>query len=170
MRHDALAGDHADYFSWLMDQVGGDEWWSDMEPTFVRLLERKYYWTNEIDSGIQDKIENLRVEALYSGIRPSAIPIGEVSVLEVLVYLAKAIDTDIMYDPAIGTCVRTPEFFNDMVIRLGFNCDADFIDSAIDDFLSGDRKISHGNTLWEQVNDLYSDQFMIESEEPWMVC
>lgn len=170
MRNSILAGDWAGYFDWLMEQVGGDEWWADMEPNFVRLLERKYYWTNEIDSGLREKVENLRVRALYDRVPVSAIPIGEVSVLEVLVHLAIAIDSDIMYDPAIGTCVRVPEFFNDIIVRLGFNCDIEFLDQAIDDFLDGTRTIGHGETLWMQVNDLYSDQFMVESEEDWMVC
>ena len=170
MRHDILAGDNKEYFSWLMDKVGGDAWWADQEPTFVRLLERKYYWTNEIDSGLQEKVELMRAKALYENVPIVDIPIGEVSVLEVLVYLATAIDTDIMYDPAIGTDVRTPEFFNDIIVRLGFNCDVEVLDQAIDDFLDGSRKIGHGDTLWSQVNDLYSDQFMVESEEDWMVC
>lgn len=170
MRHDILAGDYAGYFGWLMEQVGGDEWWADQEPTFVRLLERKYYWTNEIDSGIAEKVEKMRIKALVEGVPIIEIPNTEVSVLEVLVHLAIAIDEDIMFDPAIGTGVRTPEFFNDIIVKLGFNCDAEFLDKAIDDFLDGTRKIGHGATLWSQCNDLYSDQFMTESEEPWMVC
>lgn len=170
MRHGILAGEYKGYFDWLMDKVGGDEWWADQEPIFVRLLERKYYWTNEIDSGIQEKIENLRLEALVNGVMAAEIVVGEPSVLEVLVYLSTAIDSDIMYDPAIGTCVRTPEFFNDIIVRLGFNCDVEFLDQAIDDFLAGERKIGHGDTLWSQCNDLYSTQFMIESEEDWMIC
>ena len=170
MRHDELAGNHKEYFGWLMDKVGGDEWWGDQEATFVRLLERKYYWTNEIDSGLQERIDTLRVGALYARVPVVAIPIDEPSVLEVLVHLAIAVDRDIMYDPAIGTGIRTPEFFNDIIIKLGMNCDIEFLDQAIDDFLSGERKIGHGETLWMQVNDLYSDQFRVESEEDWMVC
>lgn len=170
MRNDILAGERRHYFSWLMDKVGGDEWWGDQEAAFVRLLERKYYWTNEIDSGLQERVDMMRMKAISERIPVVEVPIDESSVLEILVYLATAIDSDIMYDPAIGTNVRTPEFFNDIIVRLGFNCDVEFLDQAVDDFLSGDVKIGHGETLWAQCNDLYSDQFMIESEEDWMVC
>ena len=93
MRNSDLAGDYAPYYDWLMDLVGGEEWWGHCEEAMLRVFERKYYWTNPIDGNIQSHIENLRAEAL-SDMLAIYIPIGEPSVLEVLVYLAREDEID----------------------------------------------------------------------------
>lgn len=162
MRNSNLAGDYAPYYDWLMDLVGGEEWWGHCEEAMLRIFERKYYWTNPIDGNIQSHIENLRAEAL-SDMLAIYIPIGEPSVLEVLVYLAREIDSTVMADGEWVRGERVPEFFETMVQKLGFDCSSDEIDHALDEFLSGERMLGPGKLLWNQAQMLFLKQFEVES-------
>ena len=163
MLYSNLAGDYAEYYDWLMDLVGGESWWEGYEETMVRIFERKYYWTNPIDGNVQSHIENLRAEALRDHVLAIYIPIGEPSVLEVLVYLAKEIDGMVMADGYSEKGERVPEFFETMVQKLGFDCGPQEIDHALDEFLSGERTLGPGNYLWNQAQMLFLKQFEVES-------
>ena len=163
MFYSSLAGDYADYYDWLMELVGGVDWWGELENTMLRIFERKYYWTNPIDGNVKEHIEELRARAMRDRVDPLQIPIGEPSVLEVLVYLAIEIDRNVMADGDSETGERVPEFFEAMVQKLGFDCSVDEIDHALDEFLSGVRVLGPGNYLWNQAQMLFLKQFEVES-------
>lgn len=163
MLYSSLAGDYAAYYDWLMDRVGGEAWWGALDQTMVRIFERKYYWTNPIDGNIKEHIENLRAEALRDGVCALYIPIGEPSVLEVLVYFAKAVESEIMFDGDTEPGERVPEFFEAMIQKVGFDCDVNEVDRALDEFLSGERRFGPGSILWNQVQMLFLKQFEVES-------
>lgn len=168
MKRGGLAGDFAPYFDWLMDIVGGDEWWDGKEDIFIRLFERKYYWRLPIDGTLKNHIVDLRAKAIRIGkILPIFVPNGEPSVLEVLVFLSTKIYFDIMYDPQRNPVEEVPLYFRDLIEALGFDCEEQYIDQAIDRFLSGENKIADCGTLdatlWQQCNQLYMERWDIEN-------
>lgn len=166
MKHKYLAGDYALYFDYLMNLVGGEEWWEGEEYRFVRLFERKYYWDNPIDGTLAMQVEELRANAMrYGKVLPIYIPNGEPSILEILVHFAIDVDLNLLYDPdAPGENVAL--YFKDLIEVLGFDCPVEDIDRAIDSFLSGETRISDkGDTLWKQINAMYLNYFNIESED-----
>lgn len=163
MLYSSLAGDYADYYDWLMDIVGGVDWWGDYEKTMVRVFDRKYYWTNAIDGNMVAHVENLRAQAMRERASPFQIPIGEPSVLEVLVYLSIEIDRLVMADGDSQNGERVPEFFETMAQKLGFDCSEAEIDHALDEFLSGERTLGAGKYLWNQAQMLFLKQFEVES-------
>lgn len=168
MKKSDLAGDYAQYFDWLMNIVGGEEWWDGYDETFVRLFERKYYWRQELDSVHKMHVIDLRAKAITLGkILPIFVPNGEPSVLEVLVVLSIKIAFDIMYDPNRDPVEEVPLYFRDLVEALEFTCAPGYIDQEIDRFLSGERKIADCGdldaTLWQQCNQLYMTRWDIEN-------
>lgn len=167
MKKSDLAGDCAQYFDWLMNIVGGEEWWDGYDENFIRLFERKFYWRHELDSVHKMHVIDLRAKAITLGkILPIFVPNGEPSVLEVLVHLSIKIAFDIMYDPERDPVEEVPLYFRDLVEVLGFDCKEAYIDQAIDRFLSGERKIADigdNATLWQQCNQLYSSRWDIEN-------
>lgn len=172
MKDKDLAGDYAEYFNWLMDIVGGEEWWDGMDATFVRLFERKYYWRLPIDGTLKNHAIDLRAKAIRIGkILPIFVPNNEPSVLEVLVILSTKIAFDLMYDPARDPVEEVPLYFRDLVEALNFNCDARYIDQEIDRFLSGETKIADCGdldaTLWQQCNQFYQERWNLENESEW---
>lgn len=166
-----LAGEYADYFDYLMNMVGGEQWWSGYDETFIRLFDRQYYWHLELDENWQGHVETLRANAMrYGRVPPLSIPNRWPSVLEVLVALSTAVAMDIMWSQDTDPVERLPEYFNAMVVELGFDCGPEAIDTNIDDFLSGDRKLADPGigrplTLWEQANLFFRTQFAIENED-----
>lgn len=167
------AEEYALYFGWLLDLVGGEEWWGGKERQLSRLLHRKFYWNNEIDANMAAHALELRTAALEQTDIPAyMIPGGEASVLEVLVSLSYRIDNSIMFNPEYGS--RATQFFSELISILGFDeLDVDQIDSRIDDFLDGNVKIMDGEfgmdpnnpSLWEQVNAYYSPLFDLENDD-----
>ena len=169
MRHLELAGEYALYFKWLIDKVGGDEWWDDYMLSLSRLLERKYYYVNPIDEAVYDGGRNLRTEAIFDGVEVMAIPNGETTILEALVFLAEQIDIHLMYNEDAGK--RTARWFDDIMTVLNFKKLDGAVDRQIDRFLDGKAQITkriryepYERTLWEQVNQFYSKQFDLESD------
>ena len=167
----SVAGDYAPYFEYLINIVGGEEWWRDKILTMLRLLERKYYWHNDIDSNWAAHVESLRVSAMRDGVLPIYILHDEPSILEVLITLAVHVGIDIMYNGSTPVEERIPEYFNDIIEALGFDCNVEAVDDAVDLFLSGERmladpKANREVTLWEQANYFFSSQFDIENESP----
>ena len=165
--NEALAlGAYADYFNWLIDIVGGEEWWSEYGENLVRLFERSYYYENEIDGNLVSDVEELRIRAM--GTRPPMIvPSTEASVLEVLIVLADKID--FILTPSYEES-RVPKRFNDFMDCLGFKDDISTIDKQVDRFLDGKNQITRGRntrpvpTYWQQVNGFYLDEFNMESD------
>lgn len=169
MRHAELAGEYALYFEWLIEKVGGEDWWGDYMFALSRMFERKYYYVNPIDEAVYDGGRNLRTEAIFDGVEVMSIPNGETTVLEALIFLAEQIDTHLMYNEDTGS--RIPRFFDDIMISLNFKKEDGMIDRQIDRFLDGKAQITkrvkfepYEKTLWEQVNQYYSKQFEIESD------
>ena len=170
MKGKELAGDYALYFDWLMDIVGGEEWWDGYDDNFIRLFERKYYWRLPLDGTLKHHVIDLRAKAVMIGkILPIYVPNNESSVLEVLVVLATKIAFDLMYDPERDPVDEVPLYFRDLVAALNFDCEAQFIDQEIDRFLSGETKIadcgSDDTTLWQQCNQFYIGRWKIENPE-----
>ena len=158
-----------EYFHWLVDQVGGEDWWSDYYVSLYRLFDRKYYYVNPIDSSAYESGLGIRTEAIMDGVDILSIPNGEPSVLEVLIALCKKIDQSLMYNEDVGD--RTPRWFDDIMTVLNFKKQDGNIDRQIDRFLEGKAQITkrmrfepHEKTLWEQVNTFYVKQFDLESE------
>ena len=158
-----------EYFHWLVDQVGGEDWWSDYYVSLYRLFDRKYYYVNPIDSSAYESGLGIRTEAIMDGVGILSIPNGEPSVLEVLIALCKKIDQSLMYNEDVGD--RTPRWFDDIMTVLNFKKPDGNIDRQIDRFLEGKAQITkrmrfepHEKTLWEQVNTFYVKQFDLESE------
>lgn len=166
-----LAGEYAEYFEYLTNMVGGEQWWDGYDETFLRLFERQYYWHLDLDGNWQGHVETLRANALRYGKVPAlTIPNRWPSVLEVLIALSIDVAMDIMWSQDTDPVERLPEYFNAMFVELGFDCGAEAIDSAIDAFLSGERvladpQIGRPLTLWEQANLFFSTQFAIENED-----
>ena len=158
-----------EYFHWLVDRVGGEDWWSDYYVSLYRLFDRKYYYVNPIDSSAYESGLGIRTEAIMDGVDILSIPNGEPSVLEVLIALCKKIDQSLMYNEDVGD--RTPRWFDDIMTVLNFKKPDGNIDRQIDRFLEGKAQITkrmrfepHEKTLWEQVNTFYVKQFDLESE------
>lgn len=171
MRNYDSAGGYAPYYEYVMSFVGGAEWWDEYADNMLRLFERKYYWKHPIDENWKGHVESFRVGAMKSGILPIYILQGEPSVLEVLVCLSQHVARSIMWSEDTGDTYneRIPEYFNDMVRALSFDCDIQNIDAAIDSFLNGETmlagyEIDRRLTLWEQANLYFADQFRIENE------
>lgn len=166
MRNSDLAGAYAPYYEYIMHIVGGEEWWDQLGDNMLRLFERKYYWKHPIDENWKEHVNTFRANAMRS-VLPIYILPGEPSVLEVLVCLTIRVGVNIMYTEDTDYVERLPEYFNDIIRELCFDCDFSGIDSAIDDFLEsrtalasdGDRRL----TLWEQANIFFQDQFDIEN-------
>lgn len=168
MKDSLMAGENALYFDWLMDQVGGDEWWEGYTETMLRLFRRCYYYENELDSATAQTAKDLRAEAIRDGIPTIAVLNGEASVLEVLISLAFRVDRYLLPDRNVSLA---PKYFNDIIEVLGMNVDSDYIDNAIDRFLSGKSQITRKRklrpfeaTLWQQVNMFFYDNFKLESD------
>lgn len=165
-----MTGEYSLYFEWLIDQVGGEDWWGDYGLSLVKLFNKRYYFVNELDSAMYEKGKALRTDAIFGGITPIAIPSDETRILEVLVAIAKDVDLKLMYNPRVGD--RSARWFEDLMNTLGFNDISGEIDAEIDRFLSGRTQISKkrrtspfSRSLWEQVNMFYSDQFELETGE-----
>ena len=162
------------YFQFLLDKVGGEEWCSGLEANLARLLFRKFYWTNDIDSGISRQSLEFRTEAIRAKIcAPYLIPTGEPSVLEVLICVALKVDEWLMFNPEYES--RAAQFFFEIISVLGFDSvDESQIDERIDLFLDGKIRLMEGEfganprspTLWEQVNAYYSPLFDLENADP----
>ena len=167
------AGELGKYFAWLIDQVGGEEWWSGLEDNLARLLWRKYYWNNEVDEGVCKSSLELRTRCMRTtNIPPYLIPADEPSVLEVLVCTAEKIQENLMYNPEYES--RTPQFFAELISVLGFDSvTSDQIDERVDAFLDGKIRLYDGEfgadpsnpTLWEQVNAYYKPLFELENAD-----
>lgn len=159
-------GDYADYFNWLIDIVGGEDWWSEYGENLVRLFERSFYYENEIDGNLVYEVEKLRIRGL--AVRPPIfVPSTDASVLEVLIVLAEKIDFLLTRRDEES---RVPKRFNDFMENLGFKDDVDTIDRQVDRFLDGRNQITRGRntrpvpTYWQQVNGFYLDEFNMESD------
>ena len=160
------------YFEWLISLVGGEKWWAGKEKILARLLERKYYWNNELDENMAGHALELRTKCMVETNIPTfMIPGGQATVLEVLISLAMRIDGSIMYNPDYKP--RVAQFFAELMGILGFDeMDETQIDWRIDQFLDGKAKIfdmecgmEHNNpSIWEQVNAYYSPLFDLENE------
>lgn len=164
---DALAlGEYAGYFTWLVDIVGGDEWWEEYSANLVRLFERTFYYGNEIDGNLISFVENLRANAMLDD--PTMIvPSGDTRVLEVLIDLA--IRSDQLFSTSWEN--RVPKRFDDFMEVLNFKTDIDYLDKQIDRFLDGKNQITrkrarkpYVQTLWSQVNEFYLDEFNVEDD------
>lgn len=171
MRDSLLAGENALYFEWLIDKVGGEEWWEDYVYSLIRLFERKYYYVNEIDRSVAVNGKALRTEAIEDGVPPLAVPADayETSILEALVALSIKIDEILMR--SMQGYKRPERWFNDIMNVLGFKREDGDIDIMIDRFLNGTNQIvrgrkfkPHQKTIWEQVNLFYMDQFNLEND------
>lgn len=167
MNNSDLAGEYAQYYEYVMSIVGDGEWWDDISDNMLRLFERKYYWKHPIDQNWKEHVNGFRVKAMRSGVLPIYILQGEPSILEVLVCLTVRIAVNIMYTGDADYVERLPEYFNDIIRELNFDCDFHGIDSAIDDFLDGRTALARASdkhlTLWEQANIFFQDQFDIEN-------
>lgn len=168
MKDSLMAGENALYFDWLMELVGGDDWWDGYTPTMLRLFYRRYYYENELDSSTAQTAKDLRAYAIRNGVPTIAVLTGEASVLEVLVSLALRVNQYLLGDE---TEDMTPSYFNEIIEVLGMNVDSDYIDNAIDRFLSGKSQITRKRklrpfeaTLWQQVNMFFYDNFKLESD------
>lgn len=162
------AGDYAPYYDYIMQIVGGGEWWDQCADNMLRLFERKYYWKHPIDENWQGHVDTFRLNAMKS-ILPIYILQGEPSVLEVLVCLTIDVALNIMWTDDTDYVERLPEYFNDIVTALNFDCDYRDIDLVIDQFLDEDNMLAGSGedrrlTLWEQANYLFGDQFTIEND------
>lgn len=153
--------EYSEYFLYLLRVIGIDD--NDiLVQNLIRMFEREYYWKNPIDSSITGHVDELRANAMrYGGVNPTNIPNRPVSVLETLVSISILIDLKLLYDEE-NPGGNVGLYFMDLVEELGFDCDKEGIDSAIDDFLDGKRRISNlGETLWQQCNNKFSDYFDI---------
>lgn len=170
MKRSILAGDYAEYFDYLMEIIGGEGYWHGQEPRFVRLFERAFYWQNPLDGNWQQHVEELRGNAIrIGGVNPIYIPNREASVLEVLIKMAIDIEMHLMYRKDDEVEELIPGYFSDIFTALGFDCEMDCLEYAIDRFLSGEVKISYPpvkrpTTLWEQINYFYKSRFEIEND------
>lgn len=167
------AGEYGIYFCWLIDQVGGEEWWGGLEANLARLLLRKFYFNNEVDEGVCKQSLELRTRCMRTtDIKPYLIPSDEPSVLEVLICVAERIQENLMYNPDYES--RTTQFFAEIISVLGFDSvDNEQIDERIDMFLDGKVRLYDGEfgadpnnpTLWEQVNAYYKPLFELENND-----
>jgi hypothetical protein len=170
MKFPEIAGEYAQYFDYIMSLVGGGELWDGFEMQLSRLFERKYYFINPINENLVSDVENLRADFVDgSYILNSVTPIGEASVLEVLVVLAIKIDRDVMDNPRFGSESRADMWFKEIFEAAGFDCDGEEIDEKIDDLLD-ERVALCSNarpfqSLWEQANVLFLPRFELENEE-----
>ena len=162
-------GEYTPYFIWLIDRVGGEEWWGEYIQSLVRLFDRKYYYVNPIDSGSYESGIDIRTAAIFDNVDILSVPNGEPSILEVLVALSEKVDENLMYSELNGN--RTARWFDDIMTTLNFKKHDGCIDRQIDRFLEGKAQICkrirfmpHEKTLWEQVNLFYSKQFDLETD------
>lgn len=162
-----MCGKYAEYFNYIMGLVGGGEWWDDLGLNMVRLFERKYYWVNRLDENMALKGAMLRDMFADRPELVDLVPDGEVSVLETLIALTLRVDGWMMSNPKYGS--RAAFFFGEIVSALGFDVDISELDARIDLFLDGKLKLHEdaksSQTLWEQANVLFSEQFDLENEE-----
>ena len=169
MKNSMLAGEHTLYFEWLINKVGGAEWWNDYTESLIRMFERSYYYENVIDSAAALRGKDLRTEAIIDGVPAIAVPNGEVTVLEVLISLAIRVNNELL--PNEDGEDRSAKYFDDILEVLGMKVDVDYVDDAIDRFLSGKSQITRRRklrpfeaTLWQQTNMFFYDQFKIETD------
>lgn len=170
MRNSMLAGEYTLYFEWLINKVGGEDWWDEYTESLIRLFERSYYYENVIDSACAMRGKDLRTEAIIDGIPAIAIPNGEASVLEVLISLAIRVNDELL--PSDDEEDRSAKYFDDILEVLGMKVSEDYIDNAIDRFLAGKSQITRRRklrpfeaTLWQQANMFFYDQFKIETDD-----
>ena len=162
MKNCELAGQYKEYYCYIMGLVGGPEWWDELNLNMMRLFNRKFYWVRPLDENLVIEARGLRERFKGCG----EVPEGEVSVLELLIQLAIDVDEELMSNPKYGK--RADIFFGELISRLGFDVDVGCLDARIDDFLDGNLLLSDDvrpdQTLWEQVNAMFSDQFDVENE------
>lgn len=172
------AGEYQDYFRYLINLVGGEEWWGGCEEVLARLLNRRFYWLHPIDENLAFYGKSLRDDYI-SGYweNEQSVLRGECSVLEVLIILAIKIERELFYTPSDRPMAHV--YFAQILSRLGIIgdtegdiCPISQLEARIDQFLEegfGEEYNTKPNgmrrTLWEQINDIYMFDTWVECQE-----
>lgn len=139
-----------EYFDWMLSQIGGTaKCWEYTK--LLRYLDRTaFYWVIPMDGNRAGDAYTMRQDyadsGLYSGeFVDNARSAGPASVLEVLLALARKVDSDILWDENQGD--QTSKWFWIMVKNLGvkvrnrdFDINSDKIQRAIEGWMEHDGK------------------------------
>lgn len=167
MKYCEMTGEYSEYYNYILGLVGGDEWWEDLALNMVRLFERKFYCVRPLDENMVIKARDLRARFADCKELEECTPDDEeVSVLEVLIALTLRVDGWMMANPRYGS--RAAFFFSEIINALGFDVEIEGLDERIDMFLDGELLLTSdakpSQTLWEQANVLFGEQFDLENE------
>ena len=167
------------YFEWLSEMVCDSIQLITYQKLFSYLYDRPFYWSVNYDGN--RAADGFALRAMYECKTGNPCEkTGACSVLEVLIGLSMACESDLMYDPEEGD--RTPEWFWMMIENMGLDYmddnmfNYDIVEEIVDSFLDrtygtdgyggpfyipGIKVNMRDTELWYQLNYYLQENFPI---------